>query len=318
MCAVACCIAALTHVEILQRITVDDVKLLTGRMYRLTQVAQQGIPTGRAALGMVLGLVQDAARLRQLVRNSTRYVLDVGVRAFVQVDNSTSNVSLRIPKIVFEFRGHKVMPDDSLSRKSKLLARIATVDELVVPRNSRRDVPIAMRVEVMTAVMRLLVEEGGFGSIDAFVLTMHIDRGRHLPSFPIHIFTHRNGQLRVSPMLQSGGFSEEDQEWFRDTFAAVLTDFQDSSLAQELQEHRDDPEYEEIIRAKDGFLETMNMIKRCRGGEEVVLDDGVGSGDDDFDVRNGVEDDATVSVPDLLVTATLHLTVRRRCWLVHV
>ena len=316
MCAVAC--AALTHVEVLQRITVDDVKLLTGRMYRLTQVAQQGIPTGRAALGMVLGLVQDAARLRQLVRNSTRYVLDVGVRAFVQVDNSTSNVSLRIPKIVFEFRGHKVMPDDSLSRKSKLLARIAALNELVVPRNSRRDVPIAMRVEVMTAVMRLLVEEGGFGSIDAFVLTMHIDRGRHLPSFPIHIFTHRNGQLRVSPMLQSGGFSEEDQEWFRDTFAAVLTDFQDSSLAQELQEHRDDPEYEEIIRAKDGFLETMNMIKRCRGGEEVVLDDGVGSGDDDFDVRNGVEDDATVSVPDLLVTATLHLTVRRWCWLVHV
>ena len=55
MCAVAC--AALTHVEVLQRITVDDVKLLTGRMYRLTQVAQQGIPTGRAALGMVLGLV---------------------------------------------------------------------------------------------------------------------------------------------------------------------------------------------------------------------------------------------------------------------
>ena len=316
MCAVAC--AALTHVEVLQRITVDDVKLLTGRMYRLTQVAQQGIPTGRAALGMVLGLVQDAARLRQLVRNSTRYVLDVGVRAFVQVDNSTSNVSLRIPKIVFEFRGHKVMPDDSLSRKSKLLARIAALNELVVPRNSRRDEPIAMRVEVMTAVMWLLVEEGGFGSIDAFVLTMHIDRGRHLPSFPIHIFTHRNGQLRVSPMLQSGGFSEEDQEWFRDTFAAVLTDFQDSSLAQELQEHRDDPEYEEIIRAKDGFLETMNMIKRCRGGEEVVLDDGVGSGDDDFDVRNGVEDDATVSVPDLLVTATLHLTVRRRCWLVHV
>ena len=316
MCAVAC--AALTHVEVLQRITVDDVKLLTGRMYRLTQVAQQGIPTGRAALGMVLGLVQDAARLRQLVRNSTRYVLDVGVRAFVQVDNSTSNVSLRIPKIVFEFRGHKVMPDDSLSRKSKLLARIAALNELVVPRNSRRDEPIAMRVEVMTAVMWLLVEEGGFGSIDAFVLTMHIDRGRHLPSFPIHIFTHRNGQLRVSPMLQSGGFSEEDQEWFRDTFAAVLTDFQDSSLAQELQEHRDDPEYEEIIRAKDGFLETMNMIKRCRGGEEVVLDDGVGSGDDDFDVRNGVEDDATVSVPDLLVTATLHLTVRRWCWLVHV
>ena len=318
MCAVACCTAALTHVEVLQRITVDDVKLLTGRMYRLTQVAQQGIPTGRAALGMVLGLVQDAARLRQLVRNSTRYVLDVGVRAFVQVDNSTSNVSLRIPKIVFEFRGHKVMPDDSLSRKSKLLARIAALNELVVPRNSRRDEPIAMRVEVMTAVMWLLVEEGGFGSIDAFVLTMHIDRGRHLPSFPIHIFTHRNGQLRVSPMLQSGGFSEEDQEWFRDTFAAVLTDFQDSSLAQELQEHRDDPEYEEIIRAKDGFLETMNMIKRCRGGEEVVLDDGVGSGDDDFDVRNGVEDDATVSVPDLLVTATLHLTVRRWCWLVHV
>ena len=316
MCAVAC--AALTHVEVLQRITVDDVKLLTGRMYRLTQVAQQGIPTGRAALGMVLGLVQDAARLRQLVRNSTRYVLDVGVRAFVQVDNSTSNVSLRIPKIVFEFRGHKVMPDDSLSRKSKLLARIAALNELVVPRNSRRDEPIAMRVEVMTAVMWLLVEEGGFGSIDAFVLTMHIDRGRHLPSFPIHIFTHRNGQLRVSPMLQSGGFSEEDQEWFRDTFAAVLTDFQDSSLAQELQEHRDDPEYEEIIRAKDGFLETMNTIKRCRGGEEVVLDDGVGSGDDDFDVRNGVEDDATVSVPDLLVTATLHLTVRRWCWLVHV
>lgn len=186
---------------------------------------------------------------------------------------------------------------------------MTTLKEMKVPKNSNGYIPVKFRIVIFGDALRLVqAEQGGLKWYD---LTMYIDRG-WLPKFPVPILTIKDGKVRTTGILQRGKLGETDKEWFQQQMAKAVTTFQESELIEELTAHQDDEAYNDINAAKDSFLETMDAIKAKRQGQRVNahIDAALGGGaaDDDFDFDDEFGERGN-TVPDLLVAATLHLTV---------